>query len=557
MSTTSAADRPRRPANVRQQQKLRRLGFSCIEELQQWHTAWVRYYHLRRLARLFDQHLLLPDGQRDLGIHVMAGKGSGKSRLMGRTIAWQDFRNGHPLVILDPVGATIDNFLDKLRRLSPVEQRGRRVWQRVVYVDMSGRGERVVPFPLFYRLGHESLFEVAQRYPQVVAKIDPHLASAPILGLNALVKIATYVGMILTALDCQITEAEHLLRAPELWRERIERAVREHPEISPAADFFLGQYVGLSDAERSKLTDSFTSKAAPFALDPTGMAAMFGPSSPGIDFEAVVAKRQAVLLDFRHEHNLTRRRFKMMWAFDYLMSFIKQRGAGREHRPLGVIIDELTELTDVESLGANPFAKELNELINVYARNCQIWLTIAHQESFQVDDYTRHTLMTMGTQIIGVVSDFASALRLAEDFFPVDPYRVKRYENVWARDGMEHIVIDKRAVDFTPDEQMRLLAFYFKRLQPFQFLVRGARTHPQLRSAHVPVDMSRYDRGQWVDEEAVAQIRKGLAIQQGVSAAEALDEIRGRLPASFYPRPKPGFDKMVADDEQFYDPISE
>ena len=33
----------------------------------------------------------------------------------------------------------------------------------------------------------------------------------------------------------------------------------------------------------------------------------------------------------------------MMWAFDYLMSFIKQRGAGREHRPLGVIIDELTE----------------------------------------------------------------------------------------------------------------------------------------------------------------------------------------------------------------------
>ena len=246
-----------------------------------------------------------------------------------------------------------------------------------------------------------------------------------------------------------------------------------------------------------------------------------------------------------------------MWAFDYLMSFIKQRGAGREHRPLGVIIDELTELTDVESLGANPFAKELNELINVYARNCQIWLTIAHQEAFQVDDYTRHTLMTMGTQIIGVVSDFASALRLAEDFFPVDPYRVKRYENVWARDGMEHIVIDKRAVDFTPDEQMRLLAFYFKRLQPFQFLVRGARTHPQLRSAHVPVDMSRYDRGQWVDEEAVAQIRKGLAIQQGVSAAEALDEIRGRLPASFYPRPKPGFDKMVADDEQFYDPISE
>jgi len=38
--------------------------------------------------------LWLPDRSRSMGIHIMAGKGSGKSRLMGRGITWQDFLRG-------------------------------------------------------------------------------------------------------------------------------------------------------------------------------------------------------------------------------------------------------------------------------------------------------------------------------------------------------------------------------------------------------------------------------------------------------------------------------
>jgi hypothetical protein len=535
------------------QRALRKLGFTSEQELRHWHASWMNYHRARQLEGLFGRHFLLPESHRDLGIHIMAGKGSGKSRLMGRAIAWQDFRNGHPLVILDPVGATIDNFLDKLIRLSRKEQLRRGVPDRITYVDMSGQGERVVPFPLYYRLGDESLFEVAQRYPQVLAKIDPHLASAPILGLNAVVKTGTYVGMLLAAMGCQITEAEHLLREPKLWRKRIERASIEHPDIGPAADFFLHQYPEMSPKEQRSLTDSFSAKVGPFALDPQGMATMFGPNVPGIDWDEVIAGRRAVLLDFRHEHNLTRRRFKMMWAFSYLMDFIKHRGAGRQHRPVSVIIDELTELTDMESLGVNPFAKELNELINVYARNCRIFLTIAHQEAFQVDDYTLQTLMTMGTQIVGVVSDFASALRVAEDFFPIDPHKVKRWENVWGHDPTGPYVIEKRAVDYTADEQMRVLAYYFKTLQPFHFLIRRSRNDGGLLRQQVPVDMARYDQGQWVDEDRVALLRRRLAGREGIPSAQILKEIRARTP-SIYTRAQPAFDKMVADDEQFYDP---
>src|SRR5437588_13109123 len=97
---------------------------------------------------LQNRFLWLPDDARSMGIHIMAGKGSGKSRLMGRILCWLDFIRGVPLVILDPNGPSIDNFLDKITRLPADYQR--QLWKRVLYVDMSGskagRTGHVVPF---------------------------------------------------------------------------------------------------------------------------------------------------------------------------------------------------------------------------------------------------------------------------------------------------------------------------------------------------------------------------------------------------------------------------
>ena len=83
-----------------------------------------------------------------------------------------------------------------------------------------------------------------------------------------------------------------------------------------------------------------------FLLEPT-MEAIFGAESPGIDWSHVVEKRMAVLLDFRHVLDIERRRFMMVWSFNYLLDFVKHRGAGR-HRPIGLIIDELTSLFSVQ-----------------------------------------------------------------------------------------------------------------------------------------------------------------------------------------------------------------
>jgi hypothetical protein len=127
--------------------------------------------------------LWIPDRARSMGIHIQAGKGSGKSRMLGRMIAWLDFIRGVPMVIFDPHGPTIDNFLDKLTRMPRELQE--RLWQRVLYVDMSGQSGQVIPFPLYYRLGNESLYDISQRYLDVVRKLDPYLQTASVGGTQA------------------------------------------------------------------------------------------------------------------------------------------------------------------------------------------------------------------------------------------------------------------------------------------------------------------------------------------------------------------------------------
>lgn len=480
--------------------------------------------------------LWLPDNVRAMGIHLMAGKGSGKSRLMGRVIGWQDFVRGTPLVVFDPVGSTIDNLLDKLTRLPREYQE--RLWKRILYVDMAGSGPRVVPFPLYYRLGSESLYSIAQRYVDTVRKIDPHLEKAPLLGLNAFIEMGTYSGMVLAASGLQITEASRLLADPGQWASIIAAAEAAYPELHPTADYFRHRYPALSASNRAAQTQSFLSKVALFELDPS-MRAMFGASEQRIDWQEVIDRRMTVLLDFRGEHNLERRRFKMMWAFSYLTDFIKFRGRTRS-QPVSVIVDELTELTDFDALGVNPFEKELNALINVYARNCMLWLTVAHQEAFQVSEYTLKTLMTMGTQILGVTTDPDAAAMLVRQYCPIDPLKIKRQEPVWmsvtvatdlsGRETHAPRIIDWRPVEYSVEEQQLLSAEQFKQLRLFEFLVKSPRAEGDPSSDLRPVSIRSLDAGQWVNEELVAEARGLLSARTGIPMQGALEEIdrRGR-----------------------------
>lgn len=478
------------------------------------------------------------------GWHVIGGPGSGKSRVTGRFIGWSDFMHGLPLVMFDPTGSIIDNFLDKLIRLPYLLQDQlhlrlpdtfyEQLWARIMYVDMSAK-DYIVPFPLYYRqTPEESLYVTAQRFLDVVRRIDVALQDAPIEGFNALYKVGTYAGMILAALGLQITEAEDLIRHPDRWKARFEQAQAAYPEVRPALDFFRD--FATKPELRTRRSEAFLTKILAFSADPS-MAAMFGAATAGIDWTQVVNKRRVVLLDFRSEWSFELRRFKMLWCLTHLLTFLKHRGIAGRQAPVSLLIDEVTQLLGFRAQEQAMMAEDLEELISVIARNYGVWLMIAHQSLTQVDQRIQSALMRMGTQMIGITPDPDDALYLARQFLRYDPYRVKKVEPVWmnvstsigmGQHSSTPTVIDQRSQEFSPDEQHLLLANEFQNLGRFQFLTRRAAAEGNIPGPLQILDITGHDQDLYPDEAVVNTVRRQLQQRSGQPIATLLADIASR-----------------------------
>jgi len=315
------------------------------------------------------------------------------------------------------------------------------------------------------------------------------------------------------------------LRTPATWASDFQRAISLHPEVSPAIEFF--RELGFADERlRTRRTESFFTKTAYFILDPA-QKAMFGANQPGIDWQQVIERGLTVLLDFRHEHNLENRRFKLVWALNYFLDFIKHRGAGR-HLPISLIVDELTSLLSPHVMASDLFAADLDELINVLGRNYRVWLTLAHQELFQVSEKTQKTLMAMGTQILGNTSDMDAAIMLARRFFAYNPYWVRKEEPVYLSYQGVARVIDHRQIEFKIDEQLLMKSKAFIEQGRFNFLVRPAPREGDTRGELRPITIANFDKDRYTDEALVAQARDLLMERRGRKVSKVLDEIEAR-----------------------------
>jgi hypothetical protein len=462
------------------------------------------------------------DSVRNMGVYLVASKGSGKSRWMGRWLAKQDCRRGIPQVILDPVGGTIDNLLDCLMRLPPDQQR--RIWPQIVYVDM-GATDYVVPMPLYYRLSEQdSLYQIAQRYLDTIRLLDPHLQTASVEGWNALWQAGTYAGMAMAALGGQIVDVPALLTNPKPWKATLKKIVPAYPDLQEAATWLTEQLPQLKPELRARRTTSFLQKIALFTLQQP-MRAMFGASTPSIDWQQVIEQGQTVLFDFRHVLDIEQRRFRFLWALSYFLEFIKHRGAGR-HSPIGLIVDEVSVLTNLETQGGQElFSALLDELLNVWGRQGQVWTTISHQEVWQVSERLLKTLMGCGTLVIGRTSDFESAMILARDLIAADPHRVKRYDPVYGKDGQ---VIDRRPVEYSLDEQQYLASLLYKRLGKFRFVTKSVDGEGGADTPLRQMGISQLDEGIWPDDERLKQVRNLLRQKSGTKVETLLAEINQR-----------------------------
>lgn len=475
----------------------------------------------------------IPHSGRSMGIYAPGSKGHGKSRLMGRVTTFQDYISGIPQVIFDPVGGTIDNFLDKMVRFLQhiPKEFHHHYWRRIVYVDVSGQEGFGVPCPIYYRLGNETLREVAERYPQLLLMSNPSLAEASVQGWAPLHRISVYSGMVLYALGLPITEAVNLLRRPEAWIDRFHWAQERFPEVSPAVSFFTQEYIPMRQSARERLTNTFLDRLFPLTLDPR-LQALYGAAQPGIVWGEVERQIQTVLLDFRNVLDPEIKRFSLLWWFSYLFEYIKRRG--RSETPLAVVIDELAAMTNSQTVGlggVNPLANLFDELINVYMRNANIWLTAAHQELFQLDERLRNTLLSLGTYIIGRQSTMQACRVIADHMFLTDPMKVKHHRKVWGnadpRSGA-YFVIDHEPEFMPLVEQVEVFAQRIKKLRLMNFLLRPAEGEGAVSHSVIPISIASVDRGketgEWLfpNQPVLSRLRPLLAQASGKPIAALL-----------------------------------
>lgn len=492
-----------------------------------------------------------PEAAAKLGVHLVAGPGAGKSRLLGRRLAWQVVQDKKPLVVLDPIGGTIDNLLDVIARLPQSWRRA--VWSRITYIDVGAR-DYLTPTPLYYRLSEqESLFEIANRFPAILKRQDPELQSAPILGWNSLYECAISAGMIAAALGRQLDFVADLVLYPGRYKEELKQALAIDPTVRTAVEYFRALMDPTRNSLREKRTGSFITKLIPFVSDPL-LLARFSGSGQGIDWEKVSQEGHTVLIDFRHVLDADQRQFAMLWYFKAFTDYIKHRGMAGRGSEITFIIDEMSQmLAQHASTGDSLLAADLEELVAVLARNYGVNVIMSHQNLSQLEPRIQNVLLQMGTQIIGRVAG-EDALALAKAILEFQPLRVKKYETQWMplKEGAAWALdphgrningepyhpmsdrtipfpVDTKTTEYSAEEQYTMLSDVIRHhLDRFEFLVLPATAEGTVSSQVRRMTLKRFDTGQWPDEPYLASIRACLRYSCGVQVDQLLTEINQR-----------------------------
>jgi hypothetical protein len=478
--------------------------------------------------------VVITDAVRAASTVVVGPPGCGKTRILSRQLVYHDFLAGISGVFFDPVGEGYNNLFDKIARL-PKRQR-ERLWRRIVYVNVAGKYGHVKADPLYYRQGFESLYEVAQRFVNVIARTDQSLRQASIQGFNAFAEIATNVGMAAFACGVQIDETFALLNNLKAWQGRLQKAAAEQPEAQPAVDYLLNRYEKLPQREKQTQAMTFFRKTAMFRLDPA-MRTQFCSTPPTINWEAVAQGKKLVILDFSGIPDRERRIFCVVWTFRQLLEYVMSRGSAKRSPPFAITIDELNYIVGQESGQNDPLADDLQDLIARLARNANIWLTISLQSLDQLSLAMQRVVWLCGTFVFGSTKDLDFAIDVAKKWREFDPDLVRKTElrerALPGRSyGSHEIITDVHTTEFSMHEQWYLHARKQMTLPRFHFLVATPSVEGNSALNLQRIDSTNLDRGIFPDRTVTDRIARALAKRSGIPISKPAETI-------FYDDPPP------------------
>jgi hypothetical protein len=140
--------------------------------------------------------------------------------------------------------------------------------------------------------------------------------------------------------------------------------------------------------------------------------------------------------------------------------------------------------------------------------------------------------MTMGTQILGVTADPKAARFLSDLYFEYKPDWIRKYEPIYGSVNGIPALIDYTTVEFTPQEQELLQSYFFRRKEPFHFLIRPAPGEGNIQGTLREVSIADFDKGIFPHPTLVPEARKMLMKTNGVEIEKILGEIEMRTKQS-------------------------
>jgi hypothetical protein len=157
--------------------------------------------------------------------------------------------------------------------------------------------------------------------------------------------------------------------------------------------------------------------------------------------------------------------------------------------------------------------------------------------------------LSLGTYVFGKTAKMGEARFLADALFTHNPYRVKRYHNVWGKmdlppgrsgrfsldDDAGYFVLEQEPQYMELNEQLELSAQKLNHLRLFEFLLRPATREGEVSQSVIPISIEGLvhdqETGEFLfpDRALVDRLRAGLAANTGIPLASILKEQEARL----------------------------
>jgi hypothetical protein len=481
--------------------------------------------------------LPLADSGRNMSLLILGSPGTGKTTL-DSLLELQSLRRGFPGVTFDPLGTLTPALIYQLLHASQNGKAaaGKRVWRKIRYIDV-GNPDVVTSFPIYFTGSARSLWEVSSRFLRVLRLAYPKLETEAPVTWPRIRRVGIMAGAVLAGLSYQLTEIEDLLFNTMEWEKsgKFAEVIRRNPEAARAVSYFRYQYLPLSKSAKSELISPLLDHVFPFVHDPLHRR-LFGGSTLGINWQDTDKQGERVVLDFHKITDPDTKRFALLWIFNSLDEYLKQRA--RKDTPFVVTIDEFAALAQQVSDNVNPLAVMIDELIQQYCRHNRIWFNCSFQSLNQIDRQLRNTLLSVGNIVVSRTPAMPEARILADILFRTNPYQVKQIRRVWGREAhlsprlATNVVIDQFDEYMHLTEQQEEYAKLLVRLPQFHFLCRLAPREGEV--SQEVIRMSIAAAAQSADiaaaQDTVNSARDRLAARSGIPVATVMQELDARLP---------------------------